>query len=168
MRVERFDGAIWEPACGEGHMARVLESAGYSVTSTDLVPRGFGQGGVDFLLEHRPLAPNIVTNPPFKLAEEFVRHALRLTTGKVAMLLRLQFLEGKARGRLFAETPLARVLVFSGRLTFAARAIGGRNGDGKGGGMVAFAWFIWEHGHEGPPSLGWLNTHEGEGDGTRR
>lgn len=64
LAVERFDGPIWEPACGQGHMSRVLEDAGHDVISTDLVHRGYGEGGVDFLMEWRPRAPNIVTNPP--------------------------------------------------------------------------------------------------------
>lgn len=88
LRVESFDGPIWEPACGEGDMSSVLERAGYAVESTDLIERGYGESRVDFLMEHLPRAPNIVTNPPFGLAKEFVDKALYLTTGKVAMFLR--------------------------------------------------------------------------------
>ena len=64
LRVETFDGAIWEPACGEGDMSRVLEAAGYDVISTDLIDRGYGEAPRDFLMEWTPRAPNIVTNPP--------------------------------------------------------------------------------------------------------
>lgn len=150
LSVERFDGPIWEPACGNGAMSEVLKTHGYDVLSTDLVNRGYGNAGVDFLLEKRRL-PNIVTNPPFKLIEPFIEHALSLTTGKVAMLARLALLEGKARQKLFLSTPLARVWVFSKRLHIS------RAGEpSKGNGMVAFAWYVWEHGHSGPPSLGWV------------
>ena len=152
LSVETFDGPIWEPACGEGHMSRVLIDAGYDVHSTDLVDRGYGEPRVDFLMEHRPLAPNIVTNPPFKLGEAFARKALALTTGKVALLCRLSWLEGGERAKLFASAPLARVWVFSTRL-------GMINGElATKGGMVAYAWFVFEHGHEGPPTLGWVTA----------
>lgn len=154
LAVEKFTGSIWEPACGQGDISRVLESAGYDVVSTDLIDRGYGEARRDFLMEWRALAPNIVTNPPFKLAEEFVRKALSLSTGKVAMLCRLAWLEGKARRDLFEETPLARVWVFAGRLHMQRGQIASATG---AGGMLAFAWFVWEHGHEGPPQLGWIS-----------
>ena len=84
----RFKGTIWEPACGDGSISRVLEAAGYKVTSTDLVDRGYGTSPVDFLLDYHTMAQNIITNPPFKLAEEFARHALDRATDKVALLAR--------------------------------------------------------------------------------
>lgn len=153
LAVENFDGPIWEPACGAGDMARVLSAAGYEVVATDLMDRGYGQSHRDFLMEWEPVAPNIVTNPPFKLAEQFVRHALALSSGKVAMLCRLAWLEGKGRRELFTGTPLARVWVFAGRLSMQRGALG-KSGQG---GMLAFAWFVWEHGHSGPPTLGWIS-----------
>jgi hypothetical protein len=76
LSVEKFDGPVWEPCCGEGHISRVLLDAGYDVVSTDLVDRGYGEPRVDFLLEWRTLAPNIVTNPPFALIEDFMRTGL--------------------------------------------------------------------------------------------
>jgi len=151
LAVERFDGPIWEPACGEGHMSRELEAAGYEVISTDLVDRGYGTSRVDFLMESRPLAPNIMTNPPFKLGEKFARHALGLTTGKVALLCRLMWLEGRERRRMFEDSPLARVWVFSRRLGMRANTVADK------GGMVPYAWFVFEHGHKGPPALGWVD-----------
>ena len=97
-------------------MSKVLQEAGYSVLSTDLIDRGFGESGIDFLLDYTTTADNIVTNPPFKLAEPFVRHALARSRRKVAMLARLAWLEGKGRKRLYAESPIARVWVFSERV----------------------------------------------------
>jgi hypothetical protein len=158
LSVERFDGPIWEPACGDGAMSRVLESAGHEVVSTDLIDRGYGEGGRDFLMEWQPLAPNIVTNPPFRWAMEFVDRALMLTTGKVALFLRLAFLEGQDRGRWLPTTPLARVWVMSRRVPIQRgrmAEVGELNG-----GVIAFAWFVWEHGHQGRPELGWLDWKE--------
>lgn len=153
LEVEQFAGPVWEPACGDGAISRLFAEAGHDVVSSDLVDRGYGEAGVDFLMEWRSRAPNIVTNPPFKLAVPFVRKALELTTAKVAMILKVAFLEGRERGELFAASPLARVWVFSQRLSFVP-------GDGarklEGGGMMAFAWFVWDHAHSGPPTLGWL------------
>ena len=149
LRVERFDGPIWEPACGDGAMSEVLKAAGYSVISTDLIDRGYGdEHRIDFLMEWRPRAPNIVTNPPFKMVAPFIRKSLDLTTGKVAMLLRLACLEGVERGALFESSPIARIWVFKQRLQFKR--------PGWAGGMLPFAWYIWEHGYTGKPELGWI------------
>lgn len=150
LRVEQFKGLIWECACGDGAISRVLEQHGHEVLSTDLIDRGYGEGGHDFLSSpHR--AANVITNPPFTLAERFVRLSLERTTGKVAMLAKLQFLEGAKRRTMFESTPLKSVYVFSKRLTMT------RNGEKmKNSGMIAFCWLIWEHGYTGRPTLGWL------------
>jgi hypothetical protein len=145
-----FLGTVWEPACGDGAMARVLAEQG-PVLATDLVDRGYGRPGIDFLLDWQTRADHVVTNPPFKLAEPFIRHALARVPGRVAMFLRLAFLEGQARRRLFTETPIARVWVFSSRV-----ALGRGGEDVRSGGMIAFAWFVWDPAHAGPPQLGWL------------
>lgn len=150
LKVERFDGMIWEPACGDGAICKVLQAHGHDVIATDLIDRGWGEGNRDFLLETARV-DNIITNPPFTLATAFIEHALSLTNRKVAMLCKLQFLEGWRRKAMFESTPLARVWVFSKRLSMT------RDGQKmKNSGMIAFAWFVWEHGHEGEPKLGWL------------
>lgn len=150
--VEQFDGPIWEPACGDGAIVNVLREAGHDVVATDLVARGEGTARVDFLMEYQTLAPNIVTNPPFKLAAPFMRKALELADRKVAILLRLACLEGAERGDIYDNTPLARVWVFRKRLTMMR----GEVKDGQAGGMLAFAWFVWDRTHTGAPVLGWL------------
>jgi len=154
LAVERFDGRILEPCCGDGAISRVLEEAGYEVHSTDLIDRGYGVGGLDFLSPAYPATgcENIVTNPPYRLALEFVEKSLSLTSGKVAMLLRLAFLETERRRKLFERTPLARVHVFSRRITMHPAGIP-RN---QGKGMIAFAWFVWDHRHLGAPTVNWI------------
>src|SRR5580704_477513 len=89
---EKFQGEIWESACGNGAMSKVLELAARSVQSSDLYRRGYGDAGVDFL-EAEWGADNIVTNPPYNSAEGFVRSGVRLARRKFALLLRLAFLE---------------------------------------------------------------------------
>jgi hypothetical protein len=148
LAVERFEGTIWECACGEGHMARELAAAGYDdVMATDLIDRGFGQGRVDFLLDFQTTADNIVTNPPYKFADQFVEHALKRTRRKVAMLLRLGWLTAGKRRKLIESTPLARVLVFAPRLQMWRGRLP-EPGDGKS--MVDSAWFVWDKAHKGP------------------
>lgn len=151
LTVEKFSGAIWEPACGNGAISRVLPG---EVISTDLIDRGFGTSRRDFLLEQELLAPNIVTNPPFKLADEFVLHAIRLGAEKIAIFMRLAWLEGRARhATLWGPHPPARIWVFKGRQTLWR----GDDPNAKDkGGTIAFAWFVWERGHTGPYSGGWI------------
>lgn len=151
---ETFVGPIWEPACGDGAICRVLEGDGHKVISTDLVDRGYGVPRVDFLMEQRLLAPNIITNPPYKFAENFRHKALDLGAEKVAMLLRLAWLEGTARKEMFETTPIARVHVASRRISMMR---GGTDAGEGGGSMIAFAWFVWERSHSGAPSLHWFD-----------
>lgn len=111
----------------------------------------YGDKGVNFLESSRTVE-NIVSNPPFKLALEFVEHSKQQASQKFAFILRLSFLEGQKRKAMFEDTafPLKAVYVFSRRISFSA------DGFRDKGGMLAFAWFVWERGHVGPPSLGWI------------
>lgn len=153
LSVERFGPRVWEPACGDGALSRVLERSGYDVVSSDLIDRGYGTPDRDFLLERRREADDLVTNPPFRLADQFVAHALGLGCTKVALFARLAFLEGAARRQaLWQPHPPARVWVFSKRQTLWR----GDDPDPRDkGGVIAFAWFVWEAGHTGT-MLGWL------------
>lgn len=161
--VETFVGRTWDPACGGGNIPRALLDRDISCWGSDIVDRGWrnvlGDGEAEvFDFTRGGIAPgipapdNIVTNPPFALAEEFIRRSLGLTVNKVAILARLAFLEGQARGKLFAETPLARVWVFKSRISMPP---GGQEIKAVGG-SVAFCWLMWQHSWRGPPHLGWL------------
>lgn len=143
---------MWECACGEGHLAKPLIEAGLDVRCTDLIDRGFGEGGVDFLKWSEPFDGDIVTNPPYRYAQEFIEHALELIPDgrHVYMFLKVQFLEGKRRRKMFDENPPKRVWVSSGRLQC------GKNGVFSGS-MVAYAWYVWEKGWHGDTVLKWFN-----------
>ncbi len=150
----KFSPDVWECACGEGHLSKVLEKRGYIVKSTDLIERGYGESGVDFLAQTEKWHGDIITNPPYKYATEFVRKALELIDNgnKVAMFLKLQFLEGKERKKLFAEYPFKTLYVSSSRLTCA------KNGKfSKVSGALAYGWYIWEKGYNGEPTIRWFN-----------
>lgn len=148
---EDFRGDIWECACGDGAMSKVLETTGNKVISSDLHDRGYGEADHDFLESWRR-APNIVTNPPYNAAEGFVRAGLERSGAKFAMLLRLAFLEGANRQRtIFTEAPPSRVWVFSERITFyPAGAVQ------KGTGTTAYAWFVWDKETTGGTELKWF------------
>ncbi len=149
---ERFEGDIWECACGDGSMTEVLSQAGMRVTSSDLYDRGFGEPGHDFLSSDRHAA-NIITNPPFHSAEAFVAQCLRLANAKFALLLRLAFLEGANRTRtIFHRHPPARVWVFSERITFYPKGA-----KMAGSGTTAYAWFVWDKAQTGPTELRWFD-----------
>lgn len=148
---EKFEGDIWECACGDGEMSSVLQTTGNDVYSSDLYDRGYGDSGLDFLNSSRN-ADNIITNPPFNSAEEFVFQAEKLARKKYAFLLRLAFLEGGNRQkRIFNIIPPSRVWVFSERITFYPR-----DAEIKGSGTTAYAWFVWDKSHTGHTELKWL------------
>lgn len=148
LEQESFSKNIWEPACGEGHLSKVLEERGYNVFSTDLVDRGFGIGGRDFLAETGIFNGDIITNPPYRYAKEFVEKALEIVPpgNKVALFLKLTFLEGQGRRSLFRDRPPQTVYVSSARLRC------GKNGVFVGQSAVAYAWFVWRRGYPRPNS----------------
>ena len=147
---------MWEPACGEKHLAKVFEAHGYEVRSSDIVDR-CGNEVFDFLdMTNTDWDGDIITNPPYKFATEFVYKALSIIPEgrKVAMFLKLQFLEGKERWELFRIAPPRTVYVASSRLNCAM------NGDFKKynyNSAVAYAWFVWEKGFRGDPIIKWIN-----------
>lgn len=149
-----FSEHIWEPACGEGHLSKRMMERGKIVRSTDLMHRGCGLGGTDFVEQYEPWGGDIITNPPYSLAEKFVRKSLELVSVgcKVAMFLRIQFLEGIARKEFFSQYPPRYVLVFSKRVKCAI------NGDfeNTGASAACYAWFVWEKGYAGATEVRWL------------
>lgn len=151
---------LWEPACGDGAIVLPLRAAGFSVHASDLVNRGCpdSEAGVDFLMPFPVPADigGIVTNPPFKSAVEFVEKSLSIAP-YVAMLLRLSFLEGVQRKPWFESGPLARIHVSSRRLPMMHR--GGWERE-KAGSAIAFAWFVWDARHKGPPAVQWFDWAE--------
>ena len=146
---------IWECACGEGHLSEELIKHGFNVWSTDLIDRGYGKGNVDFLKS----IPNewqgdILTNPPYKFAKEFVEKALEVTRYGcyTVMFLKIQFLEGQARLKLFKKHPPKFVYVNS------ARQICSMNGEFEkyNASAICYCWFIWQKGFTGEPVIRWI------------
>ena len=144
LKLENFSPLIWECACGQGHMSEVLKDQGYRVKSTDVIDRGYGDGIVDFLQCTEHFEGDIITNPPYSLAKEFVYKALELINpgNKLALFLKLTFLESKSRQQLFKKYPPKVIYVASSRLKCV------KDGDfekyEKCATAIAYAWYIWE------------------------
>lgn len=151
---------IWEPACGEGHIAEVLREYGHKVVASNLIDRGHGETGVDFLATTELRAPVIMTNPPYALDEEFVLHALSLKPDLAIFFLRLKWLCGADRyRRIMGPTPPCLVLPFIERIKFFA---GDTPIDEQPGWNTEdFAWFVWRKGFIGSPTISWLSRDDG-------
>lgn len=168
--AERFSETIWEPCAGSGEMVDVLRAAGYDVFASTLGAGYYGQtgpgntwraihGDTDFLCcdrnitakllaVHKPGArqiPDIVTNPPYKQAEEFIRHALGLKPRKCAMLLNIKFMASRKRHNgLWREYPPSRIHMFVDRPSMYPAGYEGK----RGSTTETFGWFVWDT----PPS----------------
>lgn len=135
---------VWEPACGQGHICRVLGRRNITYSATDLIDHGFGRVGVDFLAVNNigdatiPACASIITNPPYKLAEAFIRKALDLTgpyEGRVAMLLRNEYDSAAGRRDLFEHPAFYKKIVLTKRPRWSA--------ENKASPRHNFAWFLW-------------------------
>lgn len=136
----RFQGIIHDPACGRGTIPGCAREAGYHATGADIVDRGFPGAVLADFLEDRTVRDNIVSNPPYALAERFALHGLRVTEGRVALLTRLAFLEGQARRRtLFAPHPPEQILILSRRPSMPPGDVAI---EAKGG-KTAYCWVVW-------------------------
>lgn len=156
LAVESFQKDIWEPAAGMGHLSKKLIELGHNVKSTDLVYRGYHDciPGIDFFKKSAAWQGDIITNPPYSKGLDFVKKSLELVEdgAKIAMFLKLTFLEGKERRKFYETNPPKMVWVFSSRIACA------KDGDFEniGSSAACYAWFVWEKGYVGKPGLGWI------------
>ena len=155
LKYENFNENIWECACGSGKLSERLKENGFNVRSTDLIYRGYGEmESVDFLQQKEAFDGDIITNPPYNLALDFVQKALELSKRKVAMFMRIQFLESKKRYvELFKECPPKKVLVFVKRMKCYPR-----DSDTLKSSAICFCWIIWDKDYEGNTILEWIDN----------
>lgn len=160
LKIEEIpkDKPIWECAAGEKHLSKVFEEHGYKVRSSDLIVRTEDVEQLDFLTSNETWDGTIITNPPYNQAVNFIQKAMESITegNKVIMFLKVQFLEGKSRKKLFEKYPPKTVWVSSSRITCA------KNGDfeymkANGGSAVAYAFYVWQKGYKGDTILKWFN-----------
>ena len=149
---------VWECACGTGCLSERLKQYCHGVVSTDAIDRGYGQVQDFLLAKEMPSGCScIITNPPYKLATEFILHALDLLPngGLCIMFLKTTFLEGEKRHRLlFSKYPPQRILQFSKRVLCAKNAEFQKMC--KVGSAVSYAWFVWEKGYKGETTITWI------------
>lgn len=160
--IDLFNKAILEPACGKGHIVEVLveENPKVPVLPIDLVDRGYEhqKGTIDFLTYKNDAGVNynIITNPPYKFAKEFIEHSLDIVKpdSYVCMLLKITFLEGKGRYEMFKNNPPYKVLIFSNRVNCSKQ--GNFEKYSEYGGAIGYAWYIWKKGYKGKPEIDWI------------
>lgn len=159
LEIEKFNKNVWENAVGGGHLANVLKEQGYEVFATDIINRGYKDTVYyDMVNMNKEQAihwnGDIITNPPYKYAYEFIENSLdAIDNGsKIAMLLKVQFLEGQKRKKLFQKSPPRKIYVFSKRVNCA------KNGefDKYPSSAIAYAWFVWVKGFQGDPVIKWI------------
>lgn len=150
---------IWENACGEGHLSNRLSELGFIVLNTDLVDRGYADFSyvLDFLSDiDLPVGEyDIVTNPPYKYALEWVLKSLDCIKEEryVCLFLKTTFLEGKKRyAELFTKYPPKHVFVCSQRVKCAMNG----NFDKIGSSAASYSWFVWQKGYQGKPQIDWI------------
>ena len=146
---------IQECACGEGHLAKVFDNKNKLNKATDLIDRDYG-AIENFLYCNEPYhAGDIITNPPYKYAKEFVEHALDLIDeGRyVCMFLKVLFLESRSRKQLFQQYPPKTIYISSSRINCA------KNGDFNlyTSSAIAYAWFVWQKGYNSEAIIKWIN-----------
>lgn len=131
---------VWEPACGDGAISKVLVNNGFDVYSTELrIDSGYGAGGLDFLT-HRDISTDaIITNPPFNVSEDFINKAL-LCSPVVAMLLKSQYWHAKTRYKLFTDHTPTYILPLTWRPNFFGT-------QARGSSMLDMQWTVWIQGN---------------------
>lgn len=152
------DLSCWEPACGEGHMVRPLGEYFREVIATDVHQYGDDHALFDFTLakfERRPEdgAPDfVITNPPFRLAADFIAAASAIARLGFAMLVRSAFLEGRERYEtLFSRNPPTLVLQFVERVAMVEGRL-----DQDASSATAYCWLVWLTCSEPDTHLRWI------------
>lgn len=175
-KVEKFEGGIWDPACGQGNIVEAAMHAGLRASASDIKPRGKMCPGTrsvraaDFFSCNELRAPNIVTNPPFGraiLAELFIRHAISLKPEKLAVFVDSRFLFGKTRAAgLFPEFPPSRVWIITPRPSCPPGAYL-EAGNEAGGGTADYCWIVWLPLQRivAPTEISWLVCGKERNDG---
>lgn len=154
LKVEKFSKTILEPCVGMGHIAEVLRRGGHNIIAQDIVDRGYTDTIIKDFLMQTENKNDIVTNPPYIMAKDFAEHALNISPDgtKIAMFLKLTFLESQSRKELFTKYPFKTLYVFAQRQNCA------RNGefDKYPSSAVAYGWYVWEKGFSGDPVIKWI------------
>lgn len=166
---ERFRGGICDPACGMGNIVLSALARGFKIVeAADIAQRSptLMCAIRDWMMPGDMMFDNIVCNPPFKLCDDrksknhpWVERCLERARFKVALLMPANWVQGEQRSRWLERSPLAKVYFIAPRPSMppgpAVEA-----GVKPGNGTTDYAWFVWLHGHEGPPTIKWLRRDD--------
>lgn len=150
-----FRGSIWDPCAGQGTIVEVCLERGLKAFGTDINPKFATVREMDFLSDHRGEADNIIFNPPYNQAEDFIRRAIALARRRVAVLLQQQFPYSQGRHRLFTEHKPAQMLFLSSRPSMPPGRLM-RQGMKQKGGKTDYLWIVWDREHTGATTCDWL------------
>ena len=144
---------VWEMACGQGHIAEVLNDANILSKASDLIDRGYGEI-IDFLTYDGTWEGDLITNPPYRYTNEFIIKSMQLLhfQRKLALFLPIRYLASESRAKLYKAYPPFKIWVNAYRLSCG---INGKFGDH---GAVDYAWFIWHKDFNDETKLGWFNS----------
>lgn len=149
---EMFEGSILEPCCGAGAISKLLSNCTSSDIRTD---KDVYEGkGIDIFSYKNNSFDNIITNPPYKYAQEIIEKSLEIARHKVTMILKLCFLESERRYQMFKSTPLKIVYVFCKRVQMYPEG----TEKPKNSGTIAFAWYVWDKNYKGKPQIDWIKS----------
>jgi len=167
LRVEDIIYPALEPACGAGHISKLLDEK--QTFSFDLIDRGYSGMTMDFLQDFQDVMANIVfdtrtrngvntiiTNPPFNLFQEFAERALEIAGKKVILFGKIQALEGQKRATFMENSPLKTVYVFKKRINPMRNGSPVDENEKPWASTMAFAWYVWEKGYNGEPVIRWI------------
>ena len=156
---------IFEPSTGGGHIVEVLKKfyPNNKIITNDLIYRGYPlDNQVDYLKEKICDCNITITNPPFKLAKEFIEKAIKTTSKYVIMFAKIQLIEGLDRYKFFQEHPPKYVYVFANRQNPLRNGNPLDENGKKWCSTMCFAWFVWEVEFKGEPVIRWLKTNKME------
>ncbi len=145
---EKFKGIILEPCCGDGAISKILENNNYYVVSSDIEANKHNYGKQKDFLEYKSVS-NIITNPPFTYATDFILHGLKIVKRKLAILARIALLETPKRYELiFKDYQPKCIYIFSRRINF--------NGIDTFGGTLLICWYVWDKDYTGKTYIDWI------------
>lgn len=153
--VEPFGGRIWDPSCGTGRIVRAARERGHLAVGTDLVMRSPVCSSQEDFLRTTTRDANIVSNPPFGVADDYARKALRQAVFKIALLLPTKWMNSAKRGAWLETTPLATVWLLAPRPSMPPGPVI-EAGEKPGNGTVDYCWMVWDKTHTGAPVIRWL------------
>lgn len=160
LEYELFNSNILEPCVGGGHISNFLENRGYNVTKIDIIDRGVKDTQItDFLKYTQNFDGDIITNPPYEIVTDFVNQCLSVATGKVALLLKLQFLETISRyNKIFEIHPPHRMYIFVKRVACGRGGVFNTKGS-----AVCYCWYVWDESkniERKPTEIYWIPNHK--------